>query len=541
MARRRAAWLMTIALGVLATASARAAERCAMSCRAEVAVCRRAECANTVGAARRACVEGCRGRAGCPTRLRTVAYVVTRCRSHGDRLVASQELRIRRGDCDPVTVMRFESPGEVADPGGLCRLLADNRQGFGSVLAGAFQRIGVAPDGSGVVFEVTNQFMLVFPATPIPEDLQGFFYVRADGTGLRRVGPPSRDPTYRVGTTPGGSLSASFHYYLPFDPRGERVVYTDIGVAPDGNAAPQVFTLDLATGRRTQVTNLPRAVPNSSLARLVQGVSFVDQNTIGFSTELPTDLNDPGGTAPNYFLVRTDGSGLRPFPTLAPLPESVVGSPVTPVFGVASQSGRGIAAFRLAVRPVNPDPDYPNDLVLEVFRFDGKKVLQLTAFGRYDTFPLGPLPYAAATRDQKRRVFFMASANPLGQNPLGNCQLFSADGFGGRVRQLTRFDEGKRSVLGCNFHTTAGCSFKDVYRDPARRSILFYSDCNPLGTNPNGSELFLMRDDGSELRQLTRSAGVRTLPGGDVDVEITAQFSYALPLSLRPFRTRTLR
>jgi hypothetical protein len=44
---------------------------------------------------------------------------------------------------------------------GLCGLVARNREGFGSVIAGAFQRLGVTPDGSGVVFEVSNEFALI--------------------------------------------------------------------------------------------------------------------------------------------------------------------------------------------------------------------------------------------------------------------------------------------------------------------------------------------------------------------------------------------
>src|SRR5215470_16644590 len=81
---------------------------CVHSCRDRVAACVRSECTSLDRTAERRCVETCRGHEGCPTRIRTLAYVVTHCRVGADGLlVGDQELDVRHRDCDPVTVERF--------------------------------------------------------------------------------------------------------------------------------------------------------------------------------------------------------------------------------------------------------------------------------------------------------------------------------------------------------------------------------------------------------------------------------------------------
>jgi hypothetical protein len=134
MCRHSCALLFAVLLLVPPTPPlVRAAERCTMSCRAEVAACKRSECGSERGTARRLCIEKrCRGPLGCPARIRTLAYVVTGCRAQNGGSVGFQELRIRRGDCDPVTVMRVDSPGEARDPYRLCEFLGSEREGYGS-------------------------------------------------------------------------------------------------------------------------------------------------------------------------------------------------------------------------------------------------------------------------------------------------------------------------------------------------------------------------------------------------------------------------
>jgi hypothetical protein len=71
----------------------------------------------------------------------------------------------------------------VPDPLGLCRFWGDSRNGATSMLAGVFQHMGVLPDGSGVVFEVTPQVSLPIGTAELPQG-EGIFFVRADGSGL---------------------------------------------------------------------------------------------------------------------------------------------------------------------------------------------------------------------------------------------------------------------------------------------------------------------------------------------------------------------
>jgi hypothetical protein len=55
--------------------------------------------------------------------------------------------------------------------------------------------MAVLPDASGVVFEVSKQNVprLLRSGAPEPPE-EGIFFVRANGTGLRRLGPASRFP-----------------------------------------------------------------------------------------------------------------------------------------------------------------------------------------------------------------------------------------------------------------------------------------------------------------------------------------------------------
>jgi hypothetical protein len=495
------------------------AAECVRSCDAQVAACRLAECAGTRGVARRECAERCRGRFGCPTRIRTLAWVVTRCHTRNGRLLGSQELRIRRGDCDPITVQRFEYPGEVDDSFGLCDLLGRTRLGVGSGVAGVFQRLGVTPDGSGVVFEVSNAHQ-VGSRTPLTAEQQGFFYVGADGTGLRRLGPASRDPIYRLGISAGGGLTTSFNTHLSFSPSGRLVAYPDRGVAPDGSEQYQVFTLDVRDGARTQVTNLPAAPVDTSdpTSREVWNIFFVNDHTIAFATRV---FDEFGGA---LYTIRSDGTGFRRNERVENVPLDVSRNPV-PIFGVTGPGSRILSVF-LRSKAVNTDPTTPDASVVEVFRVRGSQIMQLTAFRRFDTRSIGE-EGGVWFAPRGPRVLFMASADPFGENPLANCQLFSMNLLGSGLRQLTHLDVGVRSVSGCYFGAYTGCAFYSLTEDPVTKWIVFYSNCDPFGANPNGSAVFAMRPDGRRLRQLTHDAGVRFGADGEVEVEIPGPIAYS--------------
>jgi Tol biopolymer transport system component len=154
--------------------------------------------------------------------------------------------------------------------------------------------LAVSPDGSTVVFEVTDDFAIL-PLARVPPEQEGIFMVRADGSRLRRLGPASREAGFRVvldPATPTG-INTFLVPTLDFSPDGRRVVFTDIGPGPAGEDAAQVVALDLASGRRTQVTHLPSGVPPDPLFPVTCCPSFIDDDTISFST-----FTDPDGSKP---------------------------------------------------------------------------------------------------------------------------------------------------------------------------------------------------------------------------------------------------
>lgn len=497
--------VVALMVGV-AAAPAVAHVPCASSCRTGVAACR-AACG---GPARRSCMEGCRARLGCPSHIRTIAYVVTECDEDARGIRGRQALRIRRRDCDPLTAMELVLAEPVADPLGACSIFGEFRTGDASMTIGAFQRLGVTPDGTGVVFEANTAFAL-FPSFTVPVAQAGFYFVRADGTGLRFLGPPSREPAFRlipVASSPIG-VGPFTEPALNFSPDGRRFVFNDVGPGPAGEDATQIVTIDLATGRREQVTRLPFVhappgpVPAAGFAR------FLDDETITFAS-----FADPDGENPNHeltvFDVRIDGSDLHAIHL--DLPALAAGT-LVPTFEVTGGHNR--------LEPVTLRKPGAAD-VIEVYELNRKNVLQLTNFGRRDTFSL-------FLGDQGRRVFLQASADPLGANATQNCQLFSIDTLGGGLRQLTRFGQGARSAIGCAPGPPPGCSFDLpglVTQDPLTSTVVFESSCDPFGTNPFGSQIFAMRRDGSGLRQLTATGGFVRAPDGSVTAELPGPFAY---------------
>jgi hypothetical protein len=59
------------------------------------------------------------------------------------------------------------------------------------------------------------------------------------------------------------------------------------------------------------------------------------------------------------------------------------------------------------------------------------------------------------------------------------------------------------------------------------RTVVFYSSCDPFGTNPYGGQLFAIRPDGSKLRQLTRARGRVIEDDGEFTVELPGPFAYS--------------
>ena len=167
-----------------------------------------------------------------------------------------------------------------------------------------------------------------------------------------------------------------------------------------------------------------------------------------------------------------------------------------------------------------PENPYPGvEKIVELFLTAGANTLQLTHFNRVDTNP--------GFFANDGRVVFTASANPPDQqtNPYNNCQFFSVGSLGGDLRQVTFFDPGEPSSIGC-IHTGPSWMLGVPHR--ARSDVgfvvVFESSCDPLGTNPAGEQAFAMRPDGSGIRQLTGARGTVTQADGSVSVELPGPF-----------------
>jgi hypothetical protein len=302
----------------------------------------------------------------------------------------------------------------------------------------------------------------------------------------------------------------------------------DIGPGPGGDA-PQIFTLDVATGERHQVTRLPPAVGVPSHLLPTCCVVSLDDDTLSFISHANPVV---GGEELN------PENQLRTFSVKTAVtttdPDNPTQLHVIPTFAEPGNARSIIEAFQItgpqptahimdvkgsAVNESELDPVTgipicaPYNTILEAFVLDGERVLQLTNFRRCDTL-------GSTMSPDRDRIFFYATADPLGTNPCNARNVFSTDRNGGDLRQLTRRIEGEASNPECD--QTRTCSIPTVVlnQDYVTRSLVFNSICDLLGTNPNrGDQIFAMRPDGTGLRQLTHVRGAIEESDGTVIVE----------------------
>ena len=431
-----------------------------------------------------------------PATVRTLAYVMTDCRGDAQGATIRQSLQIRQDDQAPITVVEHSTTGGF----GLTLICGDigaTRRATNCARRGVFHRMGVSPDGSTVVFEVTDEDELtVFPRNTLATDEKGIFTVRPDGTGLRRLGPPSRDPPY-----------VDFYQSRPFfvfSPNGQKVAYTNRGPSRDHQDAVQIFTLDLTTGETTQLTQLPPARVTVNGLDDTCCPFFSDDETITFLTFADIDGTNPQHRKISATVKPSDSSHTV---MVSPPPVAIAGSQLLTIFNITG-SDVGTALLTLPGGAVNG-----ND-IREAFVISGDDVLQITKFDRSDT-------NSPTMSPDGERVFFAASADPGGTNPAENCQIWSTDRNGGDLRQLTQLQEGSVSVAGCLGlqQPPNGCAAALLSVDTQTDDLVFASSCNPLGANPYGFQVFAMHQDGTGLRQLTDARGF-TVDGGVISFQL---------------------
>jgi len=459
-----------------------------------------------------------------PAQISTFAYVMNECEAAPGQAQGPmrQAFWIRQGERDPVKVTELTAPPMPRD---LCLKQGRSRNGWSALLIGFFLRLGVTPDGSSVVFEVTDEFSWPSLRGFIPEDQKGFFAVRADGSGLRRIADPSREASFAVDWACillGGANCASNAFpILDFGPDLRHIVFTDKGPDTSGTQSPQIFTLDLASGERTQLTFLPPLpdCPRGSVDAyaecvpvgrvLMHAPRFLDAKTVAFYRREQASVIFP-------YTVDTQTRELNPVQVV-----SIPGGGLVPIFQITGEP-IGFTVYLPGLVPLNGLGPVGN-IVTEAFFFDGKDTLQLTAFGRSDT-------WNTRTTIDGARVLFQASADPLGTNPPHACEFFSIDPLGGGLRQLTHF--GANIAEGCNCQGPApcdppSCNLGGGDVDRGTGSLVLESSCDPFGTNPYGGQAFAIRPDGMGLRQLTSARGLREGADGSLAVELAGPWAIA--------------
>jgi hypothetical protein len=547
------------------TSAALAKLSCTMTCRKKLADCRGATCAAFHGKARRTCLDRCYRSIECPmgdaprppgaAPLGTLAYVVTECRTSNGHLSGGQKLVVRHGDCDPITI----KPAEFAYPDGgvpygfdVCDPFGASRAGYVALAAAPFQRIGVSPDGSLVVFEVTNRFSALEKADvkPLPLGIpEGIYRVRADGADLQRLGPPSaQNSSPRLVTlllnifvsacspSPVSDTDLSFALdpFFRFSPDGRLVVFTDL----DSTGTVQLGLLDIEAknpGGRQLVTRLPSSGPQTNALCDASSCDafppttcpyFVNNDRLAFYSFTNVDGSHPEG---GVFTIGRNGEHQKAFDI--PTRQVADVSKATPNFEIVGP-GRSLGVL------VTGQPGQPPSK--EIFSFQRRPLfLQLTNFGSFD------LNLDFQMRDT-RDIVFHAPVDPRGQTPSPNCQLFAVDQFAGNIRQLTKLrapNEGPvpfGALPSCLGLSGNNCSVLQAEQDATTGTILFYSSCDPFQTNPDGGQIFAMRPDGTGLWQVTRAHGRissrQGLPSCSSLQDVNASTSVVLP---GPFRSAT--
>jgi len=224
----------------------------------------------------------------------------------------------------------------------------------------------------------------------------------------------------------------------------------------------QLFRADPSTGAVTQVTSTRGG------AALTASISDDGQRVAFSGAGNPTGGNHDGNV--EIFVSFRDGTGIRQ------LTHATEGSSGTPVL-----CGNGSRiAFTSVANLTGGNADHSQELF--VVDWDGAGLRQLTnAQGDSDS------PHIS---DDGTKIVFTTEQNPLGTNPDLATEVFAINADGTGLRQLTN-SSGNSSAPWIAGNGT---------------NVVFQSEGNLTGGNLDlGSEVFVIRWDGTGLRQLTTS------------------------------------
>jgi hypothetical protein len=498
------------------------ASSCTASCVERMRACRAERCPASAGTDHRHCRDVCRAVTGCAAgaaRIRTIASVVSECRSSGGFWTGRQRLEIRRGDCPPLTAMTIEGDVAAPDPLGICEYYGTQRGGAASMAVGALQGLAVSADGKSILFQVTDDFVgqlrigdIVIPSPSFTVPVEGIFVVPSDGSAPpRRIAPQARVPPFAVRIASQGTipLVVAVTNGFDFSPDGKLVVYTDRGPGPDGSDAQQLFILDV-----TEDSPTPRQLTRFTSAEVKEynpdGISL---NGVFIGNDRVGGFAYDGTEGTQLFTIDVDGTHFQPYE----IPTG--GGKVVWDFGLS-----GLASDVVGV-VLQRHTDLPSPgLVHEIFVRDEHNVLQLTAMNRSDT------GNAFRLRDREH-IIFAASGDPVsGSNPKNTCQVFGIDRLAGHLRQLTHFKPDGTASAGCaGSARPPGCTAMQAVRvqDAVTGAIVFDTSCDPFGLAPVSQQVYAMRPDGSGFRQLTTYRGTTVSPDGTVTVELPGPIAYS--------------
>src|SRR5262249_52360641 len=140
----------------------------------------------------------------------------------------------------------------------------------------------------------------------------------------------------------------------------------------------------------------------------------------------------------------------------------------------------GVVLFGEAVNGPAFTIDTGDDLPFfnEVFVVDGKNLLALTSFRRFDTNWIGLAG---------RHAFFPASAHPFGTHPMQLQRVFAVDTLGRHLRQVTQFRD-VDPARECAGLPAGGCFIdtQNQAQDLRGRTVVFTSSCDPFDTRALG-------------------------------------------------------